>query len=265
MPEQTAGGTWLEEETARRYQQFSEKTTMYQDLSRRMIEIADVRPGMRVLDLGCGTGITTQAVLERLGTEGHIYALDISAPMIAVARRQISSSQVTFLEADAANFADRLEEAVDRVVCNSVFWQFRRKPEVMAQIGRVLRPDGRFVFNVPERYLIFKSVPRSKHVAVLFKQLASERYGVGVQDLRSIERFLNNQGFEVLGREELERSHSAEESYLFMQIPVATAWMDPPLSYDTRLEMLEEAWQQADQVNQSSNRRWMYFVTCPKP
>jgi len=53
------------------------------------------------------------------------------------------------------------------------------------------------------------------------------------------------------------------ESYLFLQLPVATAWMEPPLGYQTRLELLEEAWQAAE-PERSSKQRWMYFVAKPR-
>ncbi len=257
-----SSSAWLETETARRYQLFAQQTTMYQELSRLMVQLADIEPGMQVLDLGCGTGVTTQAVLQMLDDRGHIYAVDISAPMLAVAHEQISSEKVTFIEADAAQ-TGLPDESVERVVCNSVFWQFRHKPQVMAELKRVLTPAGRFVFNVPEPYFIFEAIPRSQKVSILFEQLAAERYGVGRQDLRSIEVFLHHYGFEIIGKQMLERTRSAAETYLFMQIPVATAWMEPPLDYGTRLALLEEAHQLAD-LSQATKQRWMYFVTQPQ-
>ena len=75
----------------------------------------------------------------------------------------------------------------------------------------------------------------------LFKQLAAERYGVGRQDLRTIKIFLNNYRFSLIKTEPFERHRTAEESYLFMQLPVSTAWMEPPLDYETRLALLEDA------------------------
>jgi ubiquinone/menaquinone biosynthesis C-methylase UbiE len=105
---------WLETETARRYQIFTEQTTMYQELSQLMVQLAEIEPGLRVLDLGCGTGVTTQTVLENLGNSGHIYAVDVSGPMLAVARRQIASELVTFIQADAANLAQVADNSVDR-------------------------------------------------------------------------------------------------------------------------------------------------------
>lgn len=263
MSNQSTEHAWLEEETARRYRIFTEKTTMYQELSEFMVNLADIEPKMRVLDLGCGTGITSQAVLPKLGDGGHIYALDLSEPMLAVAREQIVSEQITFFQADAVSFAGLIPKPVDRVVCNSLFWQLRHKPAVMAELYRVLAPQGRLIFNAPEPYFIPKNIPRSEKVSILFDQLAAERYGVGRQDFRTMPAFLRNHGFELISTQMLERTRPAEESYLFMQIPVATAWMEPPLDYKTRQALLAEAWQAAD-PQKHSKQRWIYFVARPQ-
>ena len=262
MDDHTSNTAWLEVETARRYQIFTEKTTMYQELSRVMVEQADIQPGMRVLDLGCGTGVTTQAVLTALQGQGHVFGVDISGPMLDVAREKITSNRVMFVRADAAAVADIIIEPVDRIVCNSVFWQFRHKPQVLSALHRVLKPDGTFVFNAPEPYFIFKDIPRSAKVSILFKQLAAERYGVGQQDLRTMRVFLNNHHFELVATQELERLRPAQESYLFFQLPVATDWMEPPLDYQTRMALLEEAHQMAE-PDKAVRQRWMYFVARP--
>lgn len=259
MSDSSANTAWLETETARRYKIFTEKTTMYQELSQKMVGLANLRPGMRLLDLGCGTGVTTQTALPHLGPTGRVYALDISGPMLAVAREQIQSEQVTFIEVDAGDFAHLVDEPIDCILCNSVFWQFRHKAQVMAELRRVLAPQGRFVFNAPEPYFIFQDIPRSPKVSLLFKQLAAERYGVGQQDMRTMPLFLEHHGFELLQMEPFERIRSAEESYLFFQLPVATSWMEPPLAYETRLALLEEA-QQMAKPDRPVKQRWMYFV-----
>jgi ubiquinone/menaquinone biosynthesis C-methylase UbiE len=263
MDDQVSANAWLEEETARRYQIFTERTTMYQELSQVMVALAELKPGMQVLDLGCGTGVTTQAVLPVLGSNGHVYALDMSGPMLKLAREQLNPEQVTFVQADAAEVAHFVEShSIDRILCNSVFWQFRHKYKVLPALHQILAPEGRFVFNVPEPYFIFKDIPRSPKVSLLFKQLAAERYGVGQQDLRTIKLFLENHGFELIKIQEFTRVRSDEESYLFFQLPVATAWMEPPLDYQTRLALLEEARHMA-QTNETVQQRWIYFVTHP--
>jgi ubiquinone/menaquinone biosynthesis C-methylase UbiE len=263
MENRSSSSVWLEEETARRYHVFTQKTTMYQELSQVMLDLAEIEPGLRVLDLGCGTGLTSQAVLQVLGSSGQLFALDMSGPMLDIAREQIGSHQVTFLQADAAEVADLIDpHSIDRIVCNSVFWQFRHKHQVLPALHHVLAPAGRFIFNLPEPYFILKDIPRSNKVSLLFKQLVAERYGVGQHDLRTIEVFFNNFGFEFVTRREFSRVRSAEESYLFFQLPIATSWMEPPLDYPTRMALLEEAHQMAE-PDETIQQRWIYFVAQP--
>jgi SAM-dependent methyltransferase len=60
--------------------------------------------GERVLDIGCGAGVTTLAVAERVGAEGHVVAVDISPLMLARAVERTPpflASRVDFIEADA--------------------------------------------------------------------------------------------------------------------------------------------------------------------
>lgn len=266
MTNATLPSTWLAEETAHIYKDFTNHTTMYQDLSHTMVDVAGIKPGMTVLDLGCGTGITSQVTLEAMQGQGHIIALDISEPMLTHARALLPTNTVTFLQADAVSFASLLTEIttqpIDRVICNSVFWQFRDKPKVLAELHQIMAANGRFVFNAPEPYLIFKSIPRSKRVSILFRQLAAEKYGVGTQDMRTIRVFLKNHGFSLVKTQLYERTRSTDESYRFMQLPVSTAWMEPPLDYETRMQLLAEAHELAES-NEPAVRRWMYFA-CEK-
>jgi ubiquinone/menaquinone biosynthesis C-methylase UbiE len=68
-----------------------------------LVEAVLTAQGRRVLDVGCGTGATTLAVARRLGAAGRITGIDISAPMIAVARGRATEDGATadFICADA--------------------------------------------------------------------------------------------------------------------------------------------------------------------
>jgi len=70
----------------------------------------------RVLDVGCGTGATTLAVSPLLGSEGKVVGVDISEPMIQIARQraQQQGSAAQFIAADAAthDFGERTFDAV---------------------------------------------------------------------------------------------------------------------------------------------------------
>ena len=57
-----------------------------QDYSRRLVEIAAIKPGDRVLDVACGTGVVTRLVANRIGSAGQIVGFDLNAGMLARAR-----------------------------------------------------------------------------------------------------------------------------------------------------------------------------------
>lgn len=71
-----------------------------------ILAAAAAQPGETVLDIGCGTGATTLALADAVGSNGHVTGLDISRPMLALAQsRAKDRANVNFIEADAAHYA----------------------------------------------------------------------------------------------------------------------------------------------------------------
>lgn len=69
-----------------------------------LLAAAQAKPGEHVLDIGCGTGVTTQPYAEAVGPSGHVTAVDIAQPMLDAARQRIDAAglgNVTLLLADA--------------------------------------------------------------------------------------------------------------------------------------------------------------------
>jgi ubiquinone/menaquinone biosynthesis C-methylase UbiE len=64
---------------------------------KRQAAWAGIGPGMRVLDVGCGTGITTGALAELVGPNGHVTGLDFSAERLTTAREQYGADNVDFV------------------------------------------------------------------------------------------------------------------------------------------------------------------------
>ena len=66
------------------------------------LRLAAARPGERVLDIGCGAGATSLSLAEQVGPGGHVTGLDVSRPLLALARASKQAGNLEFIEADAA-------------------------------------------------------------------------------------------------------------------------------------------------------------------
>ncbi|WP_420237457.1 class I SAM-dependent methyltransferase [Telmatobacter bradus] len=84
---------------------------MFKPFEKLLVDVISSRAEGRILDIGCGAGSTTLAIARLLGTKGHCIGIDISAPLIEVARsRAVSeSSSADFICADAQTHAFEME------------------------------------------------------------------------------------------------------------------------------------------------------------
>ncbi|RJQ57016.1 MAG: methyltransferase domain-containing protein [Desulfobacteraceae bacterium] len=107
----------------------------------RLFSLLPLKPGDRVLDAGCGTGVLVPFVLERITSAGILYELDFSEKMIETNRSLHASENIRFIVADAEN--DPLPDAsCDAVICFSCFPHFHDKEKAMRVLSRILKPRG---------------------------------------------------------------------------------------------------------------------------
>jgi 2-polyprenyl-3-methyl-5-hydroxy-6-metoxy-1,4-benzoquinol methylase len=109
-----------------------------------LIEAAGLRPGMRALEVGCGTGLFT----EMLAASGaYILAVDISPDLLVFARqRGLPADQVEFKEMrfeDAPN-----AEPFDAIIGSSVLHHLAME-EALRRMFALLKPGGRIAFAEP--------------------------------------------------------------------------------------------------------------------
>ena len=119
---------------------------MLADIAAAAIAHAGPRPGERVLDIGCGCGNTTLLLADAVGDAGHVLGLDISEPMLGVARgRAAGRANIAWALADAA--AHPFEPAsLDLLFSRFGVMFFGDPVAAFANLRRGLRPGGRMVF-----------------------------------------------------------------------------------------------------------------------
>jgi SAM-dependent methyltransferase len=151
--EQAASGWQLREDSAEAYERVLARA--FQPWADRLLELAGVAPGERVLDVACGTGVVARRAAMKVGAAGTVTALDLSEGMLAVGRRVTAGVRpaIDWRQGDAAAlpFADA---SFDVVLCHQAIGFFADRPAAVREMRRVLTAGGRAAISLcrPVRY-----------------------------------------------------------------------------------------------------------------
>jgi ubiquinone/menaquinone biosynthesis C-methylase UbiE len=114
-----------------------------------LIEIAALRPGERVLDVACGTGVVTRLAAGRVGASGAVAGLDVNPRMLAVARSVTPSNIAIEWHEASAESMPLPDESFDTVLCQLGLQFVNDEASALREMRRVLVPGGCLIVNVP--------------------------------------------------------------------------------------------------------------------
>ncbi len=114
------------------------------------VQLAKAGPD-RVLEVAAGTGVVTRALAARLPAQTRLVVTDLNPPMLAYARTRLSpDDRIEWRQADALALPFE-DGSFDAVVCQFGAMFFPDKVQGYREARRVLKPGGRYVFNVWDR------------------------------------------------------------------------------------------------------------------
>lgn len=123
----------------------AQSAEMGAEVTAAIVEAAQVGPGMRVLDVACGSGEPSISIATLLKGTGQVIGVDMASMPLEVARQRAQKrglTNVEFLQGDvhALPFAG---ESFDRVTCRLGVMFFGDLARALGEMRRVLRPGGR--------------------------------------------------------------------------------------------------------------------------
>ena len=127
-------------ELARDYDRIS-ATRQFQSGKRLVADLA-IKPGERVLDVGCGTGLLAEHIADLVGPEGRVLGVDPLPLRIGLALAK-ARANLTFQVGDAYDLGDLPSSSCDVVVLNAVFHWLPEKTAPLLTFARLLRRGGR--------------------------------------------------------------------------------------------------------------------------
>jgi ubiquinone/menaquinone biosynthesis C-methylase UbiE len=119
------------------------------EVTRLILQAAEIAPGMQVLDIASGTGEPLRSVAKIVGPAGHVTSTDLSASMLRVAEESATEDNlhnITYQQADAhaLPFADN---SFDRITCRWGVMYFGDPQQALSEIRRVLKRGGKVAFT----------------------------------------------------------------------------------------------------------------------
>jgi len=113
----------------------------------KLVSMAKIRHGYKVLDLACGTGAVTKEILQKVGHKGQVIGVDSSQTAIKIAKKwNNTKTNVNFVIADAEHIG--FNEKFDAITCQYALFFFPNTNMVLLQARRCLKEDGILAVSV---------------------------------------------------------------------------------------------------------------------
>ena len=188
---------------------------LFRPFAEHLIETMKIAAGERVLDVACGTGIVSRLAKERAGAAGMVVGVDVSVPMLAVAKRQ--APNVEFREGNAMALPLRDGERFDVVLCQQGLQFFPDRLVAAREMHRALAPGGRIGVSTWR--------PDVEMPVLLELRRVAERHVGAVDDRRhsfgdpaAVEALLRDAGFRSVQSQSVSRTIRFPDGQVFTRL-----------------------------------------------
>jgi len=193
------------------------------------VDQSSIKPNSLVIDLCCGTGVTTLAINKKLKNSGKIFAIDNSPYMLQYMKENLKKNKIkntTIILGDANNLDKILPKKqvgkVNVCLCSNAIWHLNFN-HVLKKVSKVLKKNGVFAFSFASHVFRMRGRFIQEILDDEISNLAKEKYGIKKvmpmgkkkYNYKAISRTLKQTSFEIIKYKILDLKPSAQDQKRF--------------------------------------------------
>lgn len=221
------------------YDGFEERYGLFTFLASKLAEYAGIREKMEVLDVGCGSGVSSKVLAEMVGKSGRVVGVDLSPNMLIQANKKILTfglNQLNFVCGDAETLRSLLSCRMDAVLFNASIFLMPNPQQAIGQAAELLKTGGVIGASYPIGVLLPDGTEFLPLVNKKFPECpANTRQIVSEEKIHATMETL----FKKFDLYQESRQVSVDEARAFYSIQAQSASLFPKLSYPDRLERVK--------------------------
>lgn len=179
-PSATPGGsTYLLGHADAEIQRLLLQGRLYNDHTEHSLRLAGLRPGMRVLDIGCGPGDVSLVAARLVGPTGTVLGVDAASDAVEFARARAAEQGVSTVKFEQSTIADIASDEVDAVIGRLILMHLPDPVATLQHLAGLVRPGGLIAFCEFDIGAV-RSVPDSPLSRKLVEAMVRTFQGVGL-------------------------------------------------------------------------------------
>jgi len=111
----------------------------------QLVALFHLQKGAKILDVGAGTGGIVPYLLEAIGPEGSIWAVDFAEEMVKIGRKKFEKESRVIFEVASVEDLPYKDRFFDQIVCFGAFPHFEDKGKALQEMNRVLKSQGTLI------------------------------------------------------------------------------------------------------------------------
>jgi len=211
------------------YDAFEEKHHLFETLTMRLCELTGSLNPERVLDVGCGTGISTFAIKKAFPRPPIMYAIDISEMMLARARERCRGiDSIYFVQGDAEHLSTYFKEKFDAVFYTASIFLIPNFAESISQACSLIVPGGVLAIS------FYTGIFDNRQKDAIVKAFPDMKYRYGAVEYAELKKCLSAQ--KSFRTTDVDYHFEIGEEFLedFLCIPAQSAGLFPKVPYEKR-------------------------------